>query len=346
MHRPTFSFAPALPARARCAPSRHTPRAEYITTKGLEVDFGAPSASGNFGRVYFGRYTAPIDMDVVVKCPLSGELARELYNMELYTNRKLARGHSEHSRYARYLGQIALPGGITDGGAAVGLVWQREGAGDTLERYLSSARVGQLATALGVDAMARPLRRTLAKAVLRELLTCLRQLQDADIVHRDLKPANVLVVPGATAPLKAIDFGSACEWAVLWKRGLRNATCDPVYAPPERRLTLMRPADRFDVYSAALIALRVALPSLTDEKRMQEFVEKVLTRARSCLLRAVVLVLGGNIQVDADIKSDIAALEAPKNEDLLSALASMLTERPEDRADVGSALSCRFLAEE
>eukprot|EP00171_Calliarthron_tuberculosum_P014150 IDg14150t1 len=177
-----FASAP-LPQQHASLRSRHrcTPRAEYISTKGLDVDFSAPCAAGNFGRVYFGRYEAPVDMEVVVKCPVGGELARALYDMELYTNQKLARAHSEQSRYARYLGQIVLPGGATGGGgdARVGLVWQREGDGDTLERYLSSARIGQLATTLGVNGYGNPLRRKLTAAVLRELLTCLQQLQRA-----------------------------------------------------------------------------------------------------------------------------------------------------------------------
>lgn len=320
-------------------------RAEYLTTEGLRVDFLRPQAAGNFGRVYFGRYVAPYDIEVVIKCPTEMELARSLYRMELYTNEKLARSKQTPARYARYLGQIVLPreAESAKGVARVGLVWQREGDA-TLETYLNSARVGKLAMALGRDAMGTPVRRSLCAGVLRELLLILRDLQTQDIVHRDLKPANVLVVPeDGEAPFRAIDFGSACEWSMLFKRGLGNATCDEVYAPPEQTLQLLRPADRFDVYSVALIALRVALPSLTDEHRMRDFVDNILARCRYNLLRVVSLLNGANISASHELRADFAALDSPKNEDLLSVLASMLAERPEDRADVNSALQCAFL---
>ncbi len=332
-------FESRRPTRTKARYRAQTRYSRYLSTEGLDVDFARPNSSGNFGRVYFGRYTQ-YQLDVVVKCPEDTELARTLYEMEVYTNRKLARKHSTISRYPKFLGELREP--TTQ---RVGLVWLRENEGETLERYLCGFRLVQLANMLGVDSGGVP-RRRLAAALLYELLTCVQQLQDSDIIHRDFKPENILVTPG-TAPLKVIDFGSACEWSMLRKRNLENATIDPVYAPPERRLQVLRPADRFDMYSVGLIVLRAALPSLTDSKTMEQFVEGVLARNKYCFQRCVGnIVSDGGDEVASSLRQEMMQLDDERNSDLFSVLASLLTTRPEDRATVDSALRCRFLAVE
>ena len=58
--------------------------------------------------------------------------------------------------------------------------------------------------------------------------------------------------------LKIIDFGSSCDWGSIEKRGLREATCDPMYAPPEQKLQLLNP-DKFDVFSVGMIGIRYSV---------------------------------------------------------------------------------------
>lgn len=164
-------------------------------------------------------------------------------------------------------------------------------------------------------------------------------------VHSDIKPENLLVVPdgGEDSALKAIDFGSSCDWKTPFKKGLRLATCDPIYTAPERRLDIFKPAFRFDVYSIALITMRVALPSLTDKKSMDDFVTNALAKGRFSLARTAQLVEDGRLDVSQSVKSELTALGSTANEDLFAVLCTMLTETPEERCDVEDCLNSRFV---
>lgn len=164
-------------------------------------------------------------------------------------------------------------------------------------------------------------------------------------MYRDIKPSNILVVPQDAdgVPLKAIDFGSSCDWSSLFKKGLSLATCDPVYTAPERRLQLFKPAFPFDMYSIALIALRVALPSLTDESAMTNFVNNGLNKCKFSFQRTCSAILGGRIKMPPGVVADIQALTAPACEDMYALFATLLTENPEDRANVDDCLTSRFV---
>lgn len=161
----------------------------------------------------------------------------------------------------------------------------------------------------------------------------------------DIKPENLLVTDDADAgaPLQVIDFGSSCDWNTLFKKGLRLATCDPIYAAPERRLDIFKPPFKFDVYSIALIALRAALPSLTDSYNMDNFVTDTLTKCRGSLAKVCESVMSGRVQVSSSLRTELSALDSPENQDLFAILATMLTEAPEDRADVSDCLNSRFV---
>lgn len=348
---PAFAAGPSLPARpARRA--QHPVCAQYLPTEDLAIDFSVPTRTGNFGNVFFGRYdrVGVEALEVVVKCPTDSDLGRKLLDMERHTNEKLSQksNGADGARFPRYLGRLIVPpdAPVAPGLARVGLVWAFEGTGETLEDYLGGGRASALAGLLGTHAAESPLRRAFAAAVLSEMLALLGELQSAGIVHRDIKPANVLVVPGDASPLKAVDFGSSCDWGSLLKKGLGLATCDPVYTAPEQRLDLLRPALAFDVYSVGLIGLRCALPSLSDERSMATFVSDVLARNKSNLLRVCEGVEQGYVNVSPNLRSDLLALNLPRNEDLLVLLSTMLAQAPEDRTDVRTASNSRFIATE
>jgi dual specificity tyrosine-phosphorylation-regulated kinase 2/3/4 len=48
------------------------------------------------------------------------------------------------------------------------------------------------------------------KTLSRQLLTCLKTLDEKNIIHCDLKPENILLKQGQRANIKVIDFGSSC----------------------------------------------------------------------------------------------------------------------------------------
>ena len=103
------------------------------------------------------------------------------------------------------------------------------------------------------------LRPELCRNVMGQMLIAVLQMQEKGIMHRDIKPSNTLVVPNDPEhTLKIIDFGSSCDWGSIEKRGLREATCDPMYAPPEQKLQLLNP-DKFDVFSVGMIGIRYSV---------------------------------------------------------------------------------------
>lgn len=334
--------------------------AKYLSPSSLDVDFTQQFRSGNFGTVFFGVYTLEggddnqgVPVEVVVKCPVNSDIGRKLYDMERYTNLKLRSSAFSTSRFPNLLGEVIIPSEVTisPGLVRLGLVWERCGDGNTMEDYLSSGRLPQLATMLGTTSGAAPLRRQLSAKILKELALIVQDLQKSGIVHRDIKPENCLIVSPqtaaaagtATSSIQVIDFGSSCDWNSLTKKGLGLATCDPIYTAPEKRLNVFKPAFRFDVYSIGLIALRVALPSITDANEFDQFVTTVMERGRSSIERVCAAVENGRISVSPGLKADIAALCSPANEDMYAALATMLTADPAERADVSDCLRTRFV---
>lgn len=302
--------------------------------------------------VFFGEYIDPADPSslseqIVVKCPVESALGRQLYSMEKYTNQKLRQKQSESKRFPPFLGEVVISAesSLIAGLVRLGLVWKRVGNGDTLEDFLVSSRLGQLGGLLGAPSMAAPLRRELSAKVLAELALVLQDLQKTGIVHRDVKPENLLVVPGDpdAAPFKAIDFGSSCDWSSPFKKGLGVATCDPIYTAPEKRLDIFKPGYRFDVYSIGLIALRCALPSLTEKRDMEGFVENILKACDFSFERTCNSILGGSVSVSASLRNDISALSGPEYEDMYALFATILDPDPNTRADVADCLRSRFV---
>lgn len=166
-----------------------------------------------------------------------------------------------------------------------------------------------------------------------------------DGLCRDMKPENLLVDVNCSngTALKAIDFGSSCDWATPFKKGLRLATCDPVYTAPEQRLKMFSPAYRFDIYSIGLITLRCALPSLLEKRQMSNFVENYMSKFNYSLVRTTAAILSKRIEVPQPLLFDMQALTNDTHADLYATLAVMLTESPEQRADIQDCLNSRFL---
>lgn len=171
--------------------ARRSVCAQYLSPDAFNVDFTSPSKIGSFGRVFFGEYADISNGEtvaVVVKCPVQSEIARQLFEMEKYTNMKLRQKSKARARFPEYLGEVILPlpvgSNLTPGLIRMGLVWEQIGNGDTLEDYLKSSRVAQLASLLGTISSGIPLRRELSAKLLYELALVLQDLQRCGIVHR------------------------------------------------------------------------------------------------------------------------------------------------------------------
>jgi hypothetical protein len=116
-------------------------------------------------------------------------------------------------------------------------------------------------------------------------------------------------------------------------------TIDPLYAAPEKRLCPFAP-DRFDVFSVALIGMRVLLPSFSSERTMREFrnrlqaVDYDLGRYRNELCAPTDIMSAGMTGELAQLFNNRNALAA-RIADLLSA---MLRKNPANRISARRAL--------
>ena len=216
--------------------------------------------AGAFGSVHEATFHGG---PCVAKCASAGKRAEQFLTVEAHANQMLvARGTGQTPPcLAHYRGEHTLDG-------CRWLVWDRCGGIQpprTLDDFLradgdvdaAAQGLSQLAEILGCSPSELP------GLVLRCTLTALAYVHALGVVHRDVKPENLLVDPVRRA-LVLIDFGSSCDaagWVV--KTGLERdrVPCSVLYCPPEQLLSIDAPYT-YDVYSAALIWLRVALPAL------------------------------------------------------------------------------------
>lgn len=172
-------------------PRRCRTTAIFLSPNGFNISFDTATVSGNFGAIFFGQYDDLKDeianpKEVVVKCPIASDLGRQLYNIERYTNLKLKRNCRNQQIFPVYMGEVIIPPEVpfSTSLSRVGLVWEKIGTGETLETYLTSHRIVQLGSVLGVSAPSSVIRRDLAAAVLKKLSLIIKDLQSCGIVHR------------------------------------------------------------------------------------------------------------------------------------------------------------------
>lgn len=263
LQRPSVDGRRSLKRQRRAGPSAVI---EQLNKLSIRADLETAVASGSFGEVFFGALE-PTGTPVVLKRPFSTSTARALFRTERAINRKLDGGAAgarpEH--WPKFLGEYFWR-------SQTFLVWEREGDGATLGEYLWQRPAGALGAALGAGPGCGGLNVSVFRRVVGGLLGALAEVHGRGVVHRDVKPGNVLVGGGGgrgRAGLKLIDFGSACDVGrPFWGRGID--TLDPLYAGPERRLSVVGP-EKFDVFSVGMIGASVLVPGLRSEARLREF---------------------------------------------------------------------------
>ena len=240
----------------------------------LEIDTKHELGNGAYGEVYEAMIIGgPLKgLKVVAKRAkvkrakdADGSNAQRYLEVEAYINDVLMAFCPEIA--PRYLG-------ICNKKGREWLVWEFAGSGtfeDVLLQCASAGSLDPLAAALHFENFDGGLNSilSLVTEVASQLLVCCKALEEAGIAHRDIKPQNLLVRDGR---LCLIDLGSAAAMGMTSRTGFdENKACwTTCYAPPELFIDEQRWAS-YDVYSVALILLRILFPPLWDGGNFEAF---------------------------------------------------------------------------
>ncbi|KAJ1388693.1 Serine/threonine-protein kinase, active site [Sesbania bispinosa] len=233
------------------------------------------------------------DKVILKKVKVGIEGAEEFGDFEEWFNYRLSRAAPETC--AKFLGSFVADKSnsqFTKGGKW--LVWKFEGnrsladymADRNFPSNIESVMFGNVLQ--GVDSSKR--NALIIKQIMRQIITSLKKIHNTGIVHRDVKPANLVVTK--LGQIKLIDFGSATDLRI----GKNYApNCNPLdrdYCPPELYVlpeetsslppepiaALLSPIlwqlnspDLFDMYSAGIVLLQMAIPTLRSPAALKNF---------------------------------------------------------------------------
>lgn len=217
--------------------------------------------------------------------------ATEFGEAEVWMNERIMR--TDPTAAARFI--TAFSDGTGKVGEPLWLVWAYEGDYNLAELMQNK----DFPYNLEAPIFGRPLnipegpeRRALAvAAAMRQLLEGLEACHGAGIVHRDIKPQNA-IMSDLDKRIKLIDFGAAADLRIGINYVPNMYLLDPRYSPPQQYImtpqtprappppvaALLSPVlwhlnspDRFDMWSAGIVLLQMALPPLRNDNALVAF---------------------------------------------------------------------------
>jgi|UniRef100_A0A7S0PM95 serine/threonine protein kinase len=243
---------------------------------------------------------------VVMKRPkLTVEGAAELQEIESWMNDRVSR--DAKGACAEFLGSFRvsrdewMTSGANDALSKEGLwlVWRYQGD-RTLAQYLAQPDypTGLAKALLGRDNVFRgdaAAELEITQKAVSQLLQSLTAVHKAGLVHRDVKPHNLVLAEKPEPTFKVIDLGACACFRTGTNFTPDETIMDPKYAPPEEFLIptddapdlkkmfgpialaagttawLSHKPDRFDMYSAGIVLMQLAMPSLRTNSGLQGF---------------------------------------------------------------------------
>lgn len=253
-----------------------------------DIKLGKKIATGGFGTVYLGELADPVSGEVtsvVVK------KAKEFGEAETWMNERMMR--AAPSAAACFI--AAFADGEGREGDPLWLVWRFEG-NYTLAELMQKRNFYELLEPLLFE---RPLnippgperRAVVLRLAFQQLLEALSASHSIGICHRDVKPQNCIVSTDDRR-VKLIDFGAAADLRIGINYVPNQYLLDPRYAPPEQYVmsaqtpkapsapvaALLSPIlwrlnspDRFDMWSAGITLLQLAIPPLRSDTTLVTF---------------------------------------------------------------------------
>ncbi|XP_057458646.1 serine/threonine-protein kinase STN8, chloroplastic-like [Lotus japonicus] len=233
------------------------------------------------------------DKVILKKVKVGIQGAEEFGDYEEWFNYRLSRAAPETC--AEFLGSFVADktnSQFTKGGKW--LVWKFEGdltLGDYMKdrKFPSNIETVMFGRVLqGVDSSKR--NGLIIKQIMRQIITSLKKIHNTGIVHRDVKPANIVVTK--RGQIKLIDFGAATDLRIGKNYVPNRMLLDPDYCPPELYvlpeetpspppepvaaflspiLWQLNSPDLFDMYSAGIVLLQIAIPSLRSPAALKNF---------------------------------------------------------------------------